>query len=357
MKKQKKVQKKVLIVDWSPIIYGNLFSATNTIKKDKGFEVEKIDGKYNLDQYREVVIFKIIEEISSLRYKFQLSKDDEVVIATDTSTKEGYWRKDIWEGYKDKRKDDRDKSDIQWDKAFKLFQEINEILKTCSSYKMISVPRTEGDDIIFVLSKYLSLEGSEVIIYSSDHDFIQCLEYDNVKFWRTTRTQGMELSSWYKAEASELTDIIMEHCIQGDIGDGFGNIKAYSRFSKEFLKVYPQFEGQELRLYPKRYRLDKSFDKKYGVSAYNHPRYGYKMFQRSKKTLDEILEDNEIFKNNYLMNRTLALPEEIPSEISSEIIKEYKQSQKTQNKADYGCLTDWFTENNLFELTANIITM
>jgi len=342
---------KVLIVDWSPVIYGNLFSATNTVKKDKNIKVSKVDGKYNLDEYKDIVIFKIIEELSMLRNKFDLSQDDEIVIATDTSTKEGYWRKDVWAGYKSKRKKARDDSDIQWDKAFDLFQEINDVLSRCSNFKVLSVPRTEGDDIVFVLSKYLSLKGKEVIIHSSDHDFIQCLEYDKVKFWRTTRSTGMDNSSFYKASATELEDIIMEHVIQGDPGDGFGNIKAYSRFSEDFLKIYPYMKNKELKAYPKRFQIEKQFEEKYDKPAYNHPRYGYKMFLRSKKTVEEIISENPIYELNYKMNRDLALPETIPSWVSKDIIEAY---EKPSNKQDYRCLYDFLIENKLFEVTSSI---
>ncbi len=342
---------KILIVDWSPVIYGNLFSATNLIKKDKTIKVNKIDGKYVLEQYKDIVIQKIIEELSTLRNKFELSAEDEIVIATDTSTKEGYWRKDVWKGYKSKRKKARDDSEIQWDKAFDLFQEINEVLKNCSSFKVLSIPRTEGDDIIFVLSKYLSLQGREVIIHSSDHDFIQCLEYDNVKFWRTTRSTGMDNSDFYEASGAELEDIIMEHVIQGDPGDGFGNIKAYSRFSEDFLKAYPYLKGKELQAYPKRFDIELAFEKKYNKKAYNHPRYGYKMFLRSKKTVDEIIKENPIYELNYQMNRDLALPETIPAWVSKEIINMY---EKPNPEKKYNCLFDFLMENRLFQVTSRI---
>ena len=342
--------KKILIVDWSPIIYGNLFSATNVAKREK---MPKIDGKYNLDLYKDIVIYKIFNEISKLKNQFRLSKDDEIVIASDNS-QGGYWRKDVWAGYKSKRKKARDDSEIQWDKAFELFQEINKILQSCSTFKFLSIPKVEGDDIIFVLSEYLSLEGKEVIIHSSDHDMIQCLEYDNVKYWRTTRSKGLENSSFYEATPSELEDTILEHCIAGDPGDGFGNVKAYSRFSPEFLKVYPQFEGDEKRLYPKRFQIEQAFEQKHNQPAYKHPRYGYKMFLRSKKTIEELLKENEIYKWNYEMNRNLALPETIPSNISKEIIEEYKSAE---SKYDYNCLYDFLMDYGLFESTSDLITM
>ena len=348
---------KTLIIDWSPVAYGNLFGATNYIKTDKYIQVEKDqDGKYNLDKYKDIVIQKIVEEIAGLRNKFNLSQDDEIIIATDTSTKEGYWRKDIWAGYKSKRKDQRDKSNIQWNKAFSLFQEILKKLDECTNLKVIQVPRTEGDDIIFVLSEYLQ-DKNDVIIYSSDHDFIQCIN-ENVKFWRTTRTQGMENSKFYEATEEEVKDEILNHVIGGDPNDGFYHIKSFSRFSENFLKEYPQMEGKELQAYPKRFQIDEMFKKKHSktgekVSAYNHPRFGYKTFKKGKKSLKEILKLNPIFEMNYKMNKTLALPENIPQEIKEKIINSYERDHEN----DVGCFIEYLTEMGLFDLTSLVYLM
>ncbi len=339
--------KKTLIIDWSPIAYGNLFSATNYIKTNNFITVSKDENKkYNLNEYKDIVIQKIVEEIAGLRNKFELSYDDEIIIATDTSTKEGYWRKDIWEGYKSKRKDQRDKSNIQWDTAFVLFQEILEKFDLCTNLKVIQVPRTEGDDIIFVLSEYIK---NEVIIYSSDHDFLQCVS-DNCKFWRTTRTQGMEKSDFCYVTKEEKEDIIQEHIISGDDGDGFGHFKQYSRFSEEFLDKYPQYKNKELELYPKRFKIQEMFKKKYGedAKAYNHPRFGYKSFKKSKKELKNVLKENKIFEMNYQMNKKLALPEYIPQEIKEQIINNYER----EHNNDSNCFDDFLIKNKLFELTS-----
>jgi hypothetical protein len=332
--------KKALILDWSPIIYGNLFSGTNEAKKEN---MPKEDGKYILENYKDIVIYKIFQELSEYKNKF--SNNDVMVIATDNSTG-GYWRKDVWEGYKYHRKDQRDQSNIQWDKAYELFAEVEDILDRCSSYKVLSVPRAEGDDIVFVLSEYL--KDYEVTIVSSDHDFIQTLKHPNVKFWRTTRTVDMNDSDYYNATPEEIDEEIQKHIIQGDLGDGFGNIKHYSRFSKAFLEKYPQYEGKEYELYPKRFKIDIMFKEKYGVDAYSQPRFGYKMLKKSKKNIEDILEENKIYKLNYEMNQKLALPENIELGVKNDIITQYNQKPDTKNGA---CLSKYFMKNGLFELS------
>jgi len=96
------------------------------------------------------------------------------------------------------------------------------------------------------------------------------------------------------------------------------------------------------------------YNQKTGKQAYNHPRFGYKMFLKSKKTLEELLNENEIYEKNYKMNRNLALPENIPSYISKEIIQDFKDAKA---EADYECLTKYFTENRLIELISQIILL
>jgi len=340
--------KKTLIIDWSPIAYGNLFSATNYAKNNK-IKKDK-DGKYLLEEYKDVVIQKIIEEIAGLKNKFNLLDSDEIIIATDTPTSKGYWRKDIWEGYKYGRRESRDSSNIQWNKAFDLFQEMLRKFDECSNIKIIQVPRTEGDDIIFVLSEYIK---NEVIIYSSDHDFLQCIS-DNCKFWRTTRTQGMENSKFCYITEEEKEDIIQEHIISGDPGDGFGHLKQYSRFSKDFIQNYPQYKDKEIQLYSKRFKIQEMYKKKYGekAKAYDHPRFGYKSFKKSKKSLESLLAENSIYEMNYSLNRILALPENIPLEIKQQIIDSYSRKHESRN-----CLDDYLIENNLFDLISLTILL
>ena len=343
---------KKLIIDWSPVIYGNLFGSVALIKRDpyykKRVKIFEKDGvkKYDLDTFKDVVVYKIFDELSKLRNQFNLDKNDEIIIATDTPDG-GYWRKDVWEGYKAKRGKTRDESDVDWDKAYELFDEINDVIIKNTSFKMVSVPRTEGDDIVFVLSEYLSQNpNNQVIIHSSDHDFFQCIK-DNVQFWRTTRSCGLENSSFCCITPQEKHEIIQEHVIAGDPGDGFGHIKQYSQFSDKFLEVYPQYKNREKDFYKKRFQVDTKFFEKYGVPAYKHPRFGYKTFKKSKKDIESLLNENDIYRWNYELNQKLALPENIPDNLKQQIITAYKEAPSELNPKE---LMKYFQKYNLLEL-------
>ncbi len=330
-----------LLVDLSPILYGNLFSATNEAKK-LGLTKNE-DDNYPLNEYKDIFKYKVFEELSSLKRKFMA---DEVIIAVDAGN---YWRKDVWAGYKHKRKAQRDKSNVDWAAARPIMDEIIDTLDNFTNFNVVEVNKSEGDDVIFVLSDYLALKNQNVVIYSSDHDFIQCLEHKNVNFWRTTRTTGMSNSKYYEIEPGELVHTILDHVIGGDSGDGINNVKGYSRFSNKFKELYP--DKKEIDVWEKRFELDNLFEQKFGVSAYNHPRYGYKMFLKSNKTLEELLSENSIFKLNYALNRQIALPEGIPPDISSAIIDAYEEPPKNNMKA----LKEYFKVNGMFELTSKLL--
>ena len=324
--------KEVLLIDFSPILYGNVYSVTNAVKE----ELKKVNGKYPFKKYRNIVIGEILEEIAYAQ--FQLSgkgcgKVDEVVIAVDN--RDTYWRKEVWAGYKAKRQNQRDESEIEWNEVFAMQKYLFKIIEKVSNWKIINVERAEGDDVIFVLSKHLSKKDNikRIIIHSSDHDLIQArLFSDKVHYWRTTRTVDIRLSAYQDSTKEEIYEMIREHIISGDPIDGFGHIKQFSRFSDDFLEMYPQYKGKEWQAYKNRYEIQKRFFEKTGKNAYKHPRFGYKSWKKKKQPLQEILKENPIYRENFKMNCKLALPKHIPSDLKKEIIERYETT--STNKKD-----------------------
>ncbi len=335
---------RTLIVDFSPILYSNFISASSEMKRN-GLAPNS-EGKLDLsaEGYKEIIQYKILEELSDLKFKF---KADEIVIATDNA-KEGYWRKDVYPIYKAKRKDTRDKSDLDWNGAFEIFDIVKDQIDKNTSFKLVNEPKTEGDDCMFVLSEYLSRQGHEVILHSLDHDTVYNLKNQGVKWWRHVKTTKQP-GSYQTVDAGEILELEMKHLIQGDAGDNIKNVKSFSRFSKKFKELYP--DKKEVDVYDKRFQLDEIFENTYGESAYNHPRYGAKTFMKSKKTVEELLKENIIFEKNYMLNRQIALPEGIPVEISSSIIKSYNTVSCSRNTKE---LQEYFTTSGAFELIGKI---
>ena len=334
-----------LILDFSPILYSNFISASMEMTRN-GYKADPETGKLSLDNkdYVSIIKYKVFEELSQLKTLF---KADEIVIAADNS-KGGYWRKDVYPIYKGQRKKGRDESNLDWNAVFTVFDDIKDIINSMTTFKLIDIPRVEGDDVMFVLSEYLSRLGTPVILHSVDHDTVYNLKNPGVTWWRHVKT-AKKPGAYQDVEPGEILNLELGHIIQGDAGDNIKNIKSFSVFSKKFKDMYPN--RTELEVYHKRFELDEIFEKTYNESAYKHPRYGLKTFMRSKKTIDELLNENEIYKMNYLMNRTIALPEGIPQDISSNIIEAYNTVptiKKTQK------LQEFFMNEGCFELIGSL---
>ncbi len=340
---------RTLIIDMSPILYSNLFSASSEAQKSglKPIKEDQYDCPKLPFEYEDILIYKIFEELSMMKSQFQVQ---EIVLGFDNS-KGGYWRKKVYDRYKYARKGTRDDSPIRWDKAFEAFERIKSVLKLDTSFKTIDIPSVEGDDILMVLSKTLGDQGKDVIIHSLDHDLFYCTEHKNVSYFRTRKTQRLP-GHYVEPSKEELLDMRAEHCIIGDKNDGFLHVKAWTQFSPDFVAKYPKYTGKELELWSKHHEIDTKFKDKHGVSAYKQPRFGWKSYLKSGKSVQELLDENPIHKLNYDLNKSLGLPEGIPENIQDSIIEEYNNADDTRHGKD---LTKYFMDNHMFELTSKIM--
>jgi 5'-3' exonuclease len=97
------------------------------------------------------------------------SKVKEVILAVDDRNS---WRKSYFSRYKESRKKQRDKSDVNWKD---LFSEINKLvsdLKHYMPFKVLKIKSAEADDIIAVLCKILR---DNCIVISNDEDYLQLI--------------------------------------------------------------------------------------------------------------------------------------------------------------------------------------
>lgn len=327
----------------SPIFYRWTFSSTT--EASKTLKVNE-DGLYNFDEYKDTFIYMVMDFIAKFKIRFGV---EEVVLAIDSKP---YWRQDFWSGYKHGRQSN-DKSGVDWDKAKQAQFEIIDILSSFTSFKVIKLTGAEGDDIGFVLSEELSKRGHEVIVKSLDHDWIYNLVHDNVKYWETKHTVQNKTCGWVEFDENEINDLKYEHCMFGDRGDFLLPVVYYSVFSDEFKKKYPNLT--ELKAYPKRYEIDESFKRTFGVSAYKHPRMGAKSFKKKMDkegfTPQEFLARNPIYQMNYDLNKKLALPSGIPQKIRDIIIEEY---DKAPTDLDNKELANYFMKYGMLDLLGQL---
>ena len=161
----------------------------------------------NEDAIRHMVLNTYRKYNSEFRGKY-----GQLVICNDSSN---CWRKKSFQQYKQNRKNNQKKSDIDWDAVYSSLHNIRQEIREVFPYKSITVETTEADDIVFVLAKhYHKLE--EIPILSNDKDFMQLGIFDNVVQYSPLK------KSYIKTENPKM--FLLEHIIRGDVSDGVPNI-------------------------------------------------------------------------------------------------------------------------------------
>jgi len=251
-------------------------------------------GKLDEDLIRHMVLNIIRNHVKNFKAEY-----GEVVLCCDNRK---YWRKEYFPFYKANRKKNRDKSNLDWHMIFDILAKLKVELKENFPYKVIDVEGAEADDIIGTLTPRQS-PHENVLILSSDGDFLQLQVYPNVKQYNPSQKK------YVKSENPILE--LKEKIIRGDKGDGIPNM-----FSPSDCFV------RDLRQKP-----------------------------ITQKTLDKYL--NEDVKNfsydetvNFGRNQTLIDLTFIPQEIKEKIINTYEETVPAKRNK----LLNYFIEHKLKNL-------
>lgn len=176
------------------------------------------NAELNPDMIRHLFLNSVV----SYKKKFG-PKYGEIVICCDAGNN---WRKKVYAYYKAKRAQGRAESPLDWEMIFATLNMIHDEIDEFFPYKVIRVDGAEGDDVIAVLTKFIleneltwrGLEETvpEILIISSDRDFIQLQEHGNVSQW----------SPMFKKMITEANprEYRFNKIIGGDAGDGVPNI-------------------------------------------------------------------------------------------------------------------------------------
>jgi hypothetical protein len=189
----------MILLDLNQVMISNLMMQ---IQKTKSVE-------------EDMVRHMVLNSIRLYRQKFK--EYGELVICCDDKD---YWRKKVFPYYKAHRKEDREKSDLDWSAIFKCLNQIKHEIKENFPYKVIQVPHAEADDVIATLThrfgvKLNNEQTEKVLILSGDKDFGQLQKYSNVvQFSPVTK-------KWIKV--SDPVRFLKEHIMKGDRGDGIPN--------------------------------------------------------------------------------------------------------------------------------------
>ena len=194
----------MILIDYNQVCLAAILSFQGDLKK--GTDAEKVN----------LIRHVAISSIKS--YKNKYGKDyGEVVITCDGRK---YWRKEFFQYYKGQRKKAREESDLDWKLIFDTLGQIRDDIKEHFPYKVIHLDRCEADDVIAVLAENTQEFGKyePVMIVSSDKDFKQLQQYDNIKQYSPYIKKQITVNK------KELKEWMIEHIVKGDSGDGIPNI-------------------------------------------------------------------------------------------------------------------------------------
>jgi hypothetical protein len=204
------------------------------------------------------------------------------------------WRRTYYPQYKANRKKSRDESGFDWQEAFRIMHLVKDEIKENFPYKVLHVDQCEADDIIGTLVENTQEFGQyeDVMIVSSDKDFLQLQQYSNVRQW--SHMQKKELK-----DANPKINLI-EKILTGDAGDGVPNILSHD-------DTFVNGERQT------------------------------PLSKKKKETIIEDLADGELlyaasWYRNYQRNETLIDLNKTPSAIKELIISEYNAQDPWENK-------------------------
>lgn len=188
----------MILVDFNQVVISNFIMQTNghsSIPLDEG-----------------MLRHMILNTIRSIRQKF-FDQFGELVICCDSRK---YWRKEYFPFYKANRKKDRETSDIDWITLFNSINVVRQELQENFPYKIMIVEGAEADDIIATLVKRFSSQEENILIVSSDKDFMQLQSYKNVTQYSPILKKNIKTLDPKK--------FLKEHIVKGDRGDGIPNI-------------------------------------------------------------------------------------------------------------------------------------
>jgi len=169
----------------------------------------------------------------------------EMIIAVDDRSS---WRKSYFNRYKESRKKQRDKSDVNWKELFEQLNMLVADLKHYMPFKVIKIRSAEADDIIGILASVLK---EDCVVISNDEDYLQLCS-DRVKIYNPGKKeytvcedpQGfIHMKSFMGQKKDDIFNIITPNDwgqteeTEGKRKPGFGEV-AYRKVLKEGIEAW-----------------------------------------------------------------------------------------------------------------------
>lgn len=282
----------MLLVDFNQVVISNFMT--------------QVGNHTNIPLDEGLLRHMILNTIRLNRNKFA-DKHGEMIICCDSKK---YWRRDVFPYYKASRKKDREASGVDWTTMFNTLSLVRQELIDNFPYKTLMIEGAEADDIIGTLVHKYNQYEKEILILSSDKDFMQLQVYNNVKQYSPVHKKFIRTAD------AEL--YLKEHIIKGDRGDGIPNVA--------------------------------SPDSVFVTGGRQKP--------MRKKLIEQIANTNvftagdvsEEIKRNFARNKQLVDLSETPKELQDEIVSAYTN----YDIKDRSKLFNYFVENKLKNLMENL---
>jgi 5'-3' exonuclease len=309
----------------------------------------KENGQYVTSEFIGLTKYYILQDLFAIKQEHGPNFGD-MVICLDKSA-DGYWRKDVYPGYKANRRKGREESEVNFKEVFAEIDTLIEEIKANLPWKVIEVPKAEADDIMLVLAReYHKYE--KILIHSPDKDMIQAQrDNENVyqysaltKKWIVPENKHDHMDHW-----------IMEHVCLGDASDDVPKVVDHTEFSKSFIDFmtdegYAINNPMEFRAAPidnnEKKRLIEEFDvwktnkkgEKIEKDIYKQIRFGPTTLEKAiakHGSLDAWLDSHPLYRPNYERNFTLVMEEGIPTDIWNKIVLDYKTAKTDYNDREF----------------------
>jgi len=348
----------MILIDFSSILHRMVHTSVGNSNP------AKVDGKYITEDFAGLMKYYIMNDLFGIQQEHGPTFG-ELVICLDKSDN-GYWRNDVYSGYKSNRKKTKDESEVNFDEIFVHVNELLNQIKMNLPWKIVEIPRAEADDLMLVLAREYS-KHEKVLIHSPDKDMIQAQRNtENVFQWSALTKK------WLKAEtkSADMNDWVLEHVCLGDASDGVPKVVDCTEFTDVFINYLASNRMDvktpiEFREHPAStetksnliYDFQVYKTNRKGVETdlkdvYKQIRFGPAALKKKLKehgTLDNWLDSHPMYRDHYNRNFTLVMEEGIPSDIWNESILQYKEASTEYNMKNF--------ENYLVENKLNSIVM
>lgn len=343
----------MILIDFSSIIHRMIHTSVATIKP------KKVDGKFVTADFIGMIKYLIFQDLFNIQQEHG-PKFGDIVICLDRSDN-GYWRKDIYPGYKASRKKGREESEINFGEVFAEIDELIIQIKENLPWKVVEVKRAEADDIMLVLAREYN-QTEKILIHSPDKDMIQAqrntenvFQYSSLtKKWIVPENKHDHMDHW-----------IMEHVCLGDASDEVPRVVDSTEFSEEFIKYLftngidiksPfDFKNSDIDKNLKIkliedfdiYKLNKAGESTGIKNIYKDIKFGPATLKKKVQefgSLDKWLDSHPLYRPHYERNFTLVMEEGIPNNIWNEIVVSYKEADNSYKSTE---IKDYLNKNNL----------